>query len=102
MRKNIIYQNLGRRDFIKKAGIGVGAGVLSLQQAHSSLSSFDNPPPIEGFDDHGTDSIVNKKWIPVSNRKIRVGLVGYGVCQFAASFGFQDHPNVEVAAVSKE
>ena len=100
MRKNIIYQNLGRRDFIKKAGIGVGAGVLSLQQAHSSLSSFDNPPPIQGFDDHGTDSIVNKKWIPVSNRKIRVGLVGYGVCQFAASFGFQDHPNVEVAAVS--
>jgi predicted dehydrogenase len=100
MRKNFNYQNLGRRDFIKKAGVGVGAGVLSLQQVHSSLSSFNNPPPIQGFDDHGTESIVNKKWIPVSNRKIRVGLVGYGVCQFAASFGFQDHPNVEVAAVS--
>jgi predicted dehydrogenase len=36
----------------------------------------------------------------VSDRKIRVGLVGYGVCKFAAAFGFQDHPNVEVVAVS--
>jgi predicted dehydrogenase len=29
-----------------------------------------------------------------------VGIVGYGVCQFGAAFGFQDHPNVEVVAVS--
>jgi predicted dehydrogenase len=36
----------------------------------------------------------------VSDRKIRVGLIGYGVCKFAAAFGFQDHPNVEVVAVS--
>jgi predicted dehydrogenase len=39
-------------------------------------------------------------WTPVSDRKIRVGLVGYGVCQFSAGFGFQDHPNVTVTAVS--
>jgi predicted dehydrogenase len=39
-------------------------------------------------------------WQPVSERKIRVGIVGYGVCQFGAAFGFQDHPNVTVAAVS--
>src|SRR5262249_6329137 len=32
--------------------------------------------------------------------KIRVGIVGYGVCQFGAAFGFQDHPNVTVVAVS--
>ena len=31
---------------------------------------------------------------------MRVGLVGYGVCQFGAAFGFQNHPNVEVVAVS--
>ena len=41
-----------------------------------------------------------KVWRPVSDRKIRVGIVGYGVCQFGAAFGFQDHPNVAVAAVS--
>src|SRR6478736_4256845 len=41
-----------------------------------------------------------KVWKPVSDRKIRVGIVGYGVCQFGAAFGFQDHPNFEVVAVS--
>ena len=35
-----------------------------------------------------------------SDRKVRVGIVGYGVCRFGAAFSFQDHPNVEVAAVS--
>jgi len=41
-----------------------------------------------------------KKWEPVSDRKVRVGIVGYGVCQFGAAFGFQYHPNVEIVAVS--
>lgn len=41
-----------------------------------------------------------KPWEPVSERKVRVGIVGYGVCKFGAAFGFQDHPNVEVVAVS--
>jgi len=39
-------------------------------------------------------------WQPISDRKIRVGIVGYGVCKFGAAFGFQDHPNVEIVAVS--
>jgi predicted dehydrogenase len=29
-----------------------------------------------------------------------VGIVGYGTCRFGAKFGFEDHPNVEVVAVS--
>ena len=41
-----------------------------------------------------------KKWQPVSERKVRVGIVGYGYCKFGAKFGFQDHPNVEIVAVS--
>jgi predicted dehydrogenase len=41
-----------------------------------------------------------RKWRPVTDRKIRFGIVGYGVCRFGAAFGFQDHPNVEVVAVS--
>jgi hypothetical protein len=41
-----------------------------------------------------------KEWTPVSERKVRVGIVGYGVCRFGAAFGFQDHPNVDVVAVS--
>jgi predicted dehydrogenase len=41
-----------------------------------------------------------KTWKPISDRKVRMGIVGYGVCRFGAAFGFQDHPNVEIVAVS--
>ncbi len=37
---------------------------------------------------------------PSATAKIRVGLVGYGLCKFSAAFEFQNHPNVEVVAVS--
>ena len=56
-------------------------------------------PNIQGFDDTGSQPSQEKIW-QVSDRKVRVGLIGYGVCRFAADFGFQDHPNVEVVAVS--
>ena len=39
-------------------------------------------------------------WEPYTDRKLRVGLVGYGFCKFSAEFYFQNHPNVEVVAVS--
>mgnify|MGYP000579677813 CR=1 FL=1 len=41
-----------------------------------------------------------KVWEPVSDRKLRFGIVGYGVCRFGAAFSFQDHPNVEIVAVA--
>ncbi|MDP6775923.1 MAG: gfo/Idh/MocA family oxidoreductase, partial [Candidatus Latescibacteria bacterium] len=56
--------------------------------------------PIQGFEEAVTDTEASKDWEPVSDRKIRVGIAGYGVCRFGASFGFQDHPNVTVAAVA--
>ncbi|MBF6629478.1 MAG: twin-arginine translocation signal domain-containing protein, partial [Proteiniphilum sp.] len=92
--------SFGRRDFIRKAGIGAGTCLLGLHQARGHLAGSNASPPIQGFEDHGSGSGESKIWIPVSSRKIRVGLVGYGVCRFAAAFGFQDHPNVDVAAVS--
>ena len=54
---------------------------------------------IQGFDETDSTNHQDKVWQPVSDRKIRVGIAGYGVCRFGASFGFQHHPNVEVAAV---
>jgi len=41
-----------------------------------------------------------KTWKPVSDKKVRVGIVGFGCCKFGGAFGFQNHPNVEVVAVS--
>ncbi len=42
----------------------------------------------------------SEKWEPFTDKKIRMGLVGYGICKFSAQFEFQHHPNVEIAAVS--
>ncbi len=90
--------SFNRRNFIKLTGLGVSSGMMvfnpfgcsSNKQKQASIQGFDNTPEEE----------TSKKWVPVSDKKIRVGLVGYGVCKFSAAFGFQHHPNVEVAAVS--
>jgi len=82
MSENVIH----RRDFMGKLGkVSLGtfvAGGLSVQAVEA-----------RGKPNQGT-------WKPVSERKVRIGIVGYGVCHFGAAFGFQDHPNDEVVAVS--
>ena len=56
---------------------------------------------IQGFDfSQVNDAAASQGWQPVSDRKLRVGLVGHGYCKFASTFSFQHHPNVDVAAVS--
>jgi hypothetical protein len=56
---------------------------------------------IPGFEHETTSNSESRgQWRAVSQRKIRVGIAGYGLCQFGAKFFFQDHPNVEVAAVT--
>jgi predicted dehydrogenase len=55
---------------------------------------------IAGFDQTKTDFDRTAVWKPFSDRKVRVGLVGYGRTKFGAKFEFQHHPNVEVVAVS--
>jgi hypothetical protein len=91
-------QSFNRRNFIKITGLGVGTGIIGLNQ-FGCTNSKQKMTTIQGFDDTPAEEST-KEWIPVSDRKIRVGLVGYGVCKFSADFGFQDHPNVEVVAVS--
>ena len=90
--------SFNRRNFIKLTGLGAGAGMLSLNH-FGCTNSKQKQPAIAGFEDTPEEE-TTKEWVPVSDRKIRVGLVGYGVCKFSAAFGFQNHPNVEVVAVS--
>jgi predicted dehydrogenase len=82
MSSNPIY----RRDFLGKLGKVSLGSIMAGGLAVSKISARERKK--------------QKKWEPVSERKVRVGIVGYGVCRFGAAFGFQDHPNVEVAAVS--
>jgi hypothetical protein len=39
-------------------------------------------------------------WEPVSDRKVKVGIAGYGLCKFGATWFYQNHPNVEVVAAT--
>ena len=54
---------------------------------------------IQGFDE-SNESKTDGPWEPFSDKKVRVGIAGYGVCTFGAVFSFQDHPNVEVVAAT--
>lgn len=55
---------------------------------------------IKGFDQTETDYDKTARWTPFTDRKVRVGIVGHGVCKFGLQFGLQHHPNVELVAVS--
>ncbi|RTZ93575.1 MAG: hypothetical protein DSY92_00170 [Planctomycetota bacterium] len=82
-----------RRSFIHSVGLGITA--LGL-----TGTTLGQEKPIQDFDDTAAKADSSKEWKPVSDRKIRVGIVGYGACRFGAAFSFQEHPNVTVAAVS--
>lgn len=88
-----------RRSFLRDVGLASFATAAS-----SSLigNAFAAEPDASVLGEAGVKTAERPKgpWQPVSDRKIRVGIVGFGVCQFGAQFGFQDHPNVTVAAVS--
>lgn len=91
-----------RRSFLRLAGFATAT--IGLQQMGCSKGRKANKPsgtdiPIQGFERSAEESS-SSGWVPVSDRKIRVGIVGYGVCKFGADFGFQNHPNVNIIAVS--
>ena len=71
-----------RRSFLGQFGIG-SLGTMMAVDLTAQVQAAEPPKPQR-----------------VSDRKIRLGIVGYGVCKMGAAFGFQDHPNVEVIAVS--
>ena len=75
-----------RRRFLETLGIGSFGAITAGDFAARTLAAEQANP--------------DNKWKPVSDRKIRFGIVGYGVCRFGAAFGFQNHPNVEIVAVS--
>lgn len=106
---NKINSNLTRRNFIQNIGLGAAAvGAFSLT---SCIDGNDLPKDSEGnvipgFGKEGNKhskqpvAETTKVWQSKSDRKIRVGIAGYGLCQFGATFFYQNHPNVEVVAAT--
>lgn len=83
--------NISRKNFFIGSLVTAAAG--SLGAAPQPIGK------IQGFDESGESKTVGP-WQPFSDRKVRVGIAGYGVCTFGATFFFQDHPNVEVVAAA--
>ena len=88
-----------RRSFLGTLGLG-SLGAIAADRLLTTAEAQQPGAEILGAGGVKTSDRPRKAWQPHSDRKIRVGIVGYGVCQFGAAFGFQDHPNVAVAAVS--
>jgi predicted dehydrogenase len=82
-----------RRSFLRRAVVGSAA--VAVTQRFSGQEKV-----VQGFERAPLPADLSKDWKPISDRKLRVGIVGYGFCKFGADFGFQDHPNVEIVAVS--
>ena len=80
-----------RRSFLTVSAAVSGSSMIRFAQAAEG---------IPGFDQTKTDYDTAKVWKPFSDRKVRVGIVGHGVCQFGLQFSLQHHPNVELVAVS--
>jgi len=87
-----MHDSTTRRSFLQAAGFGAAALGSAIARAEEK--------PIQGFEKAPENPDASKGWQPVSDRKVRVGIVGYGVCKFGAAFSFQDHPNVQIVAVS--
>ena len=89
-------------------------GIMGAAGAAWGLSGLAAPrgleaawPPVDaggqvipGFESAPPQTAPDGPWQPFSDRKIRVGIAGYGLCQFGAQWGFQNHPNVEIVAVT--
>lgn len=96
-----ITNSSSRRFFLRSVGMGTLA--LGLHQVSCSVGKHIQTagnPAIQGFEKIVENPNASNEWVSISDRKIRVGIVGFGTSRFGAAFGFQDHPNVEVVAVS--
>jgi len=85
---------LSRRTFFQTTA-AAALTARTLAQAQQTQA-----PKIAGFDETNAGKVKAAAWTPFSDRKVKVGIAGYGVCKFGASFGFQNHPNVEVVAAT--
>ncbi|MFK5972492.1 MAG: Gfo/Idh/MocA family oxidoreductase [Flavobacteriaceae bacterium] len=102
--------DLTRRNFIQNIGVGAAAvGTFSLTSCGGGINNLPKDSDgnvIPGFGKAGnkqSNQAVTKStdvWQSKSDRKIRVGIAGYGLTKFGASFFYQNHPNVKVVAAT--
>lgn len=100
--------NLNRRRLLK--GFGVGAAAIGSLGMVNPLRADGLPRDGEGnvIPGFGEDDLHTRreitqnagKWVKKSDRRIKVGIAGQGLCSFGGAFFYQNHPNVEVVAAT--
>ncbi len=99
--ENLQQTGISRRGFLH--GIGGTAAFLGMAgnvEAAKEAPKDADGKVIPGFEKTKDDPNAAKGWKSVSDRKIKVGIAGYGLCKFGAAFFYQNHPNVEVVAAT--
>ena len=85
-----------RRRFLQLAG----ASAAALNFGSSAIAK-DNPKVIQGFEKAARDPDASKGWKPdLRPQNSRRAWLAMAFASSRRAFGFQDHPNVEVVAVS--
>lgn len=101
--ENLEQAGLSRRGFLHgMSGMGafLGMGGLTGHAAAAEAPKDADGKVIPGFEKGQDDPNAAKGWQQVSDRKIRVGIAGYGLCKFGGAFFYQNHPNVDVVAAT--
>ena len=88
---------IGRRNFIL-TGLAAGAAGAAFAAEGPKTKPVDLKK-IEGFNESFEEK-TEGAWQPYSDRRVRVGIAGFGVCRFGAQFMFEQHPNCEVVAAT--
>jgi len=101
--ENLERVGMSRRGLLQ--GVGGASAFLGMAGLAGQAGAQDAPQDadgkvIPGFEEGQGDPNAAKGWQSVSDRKVRVGIAGYGLCQFGAAFFYQNHPNVEVVAAT--
>ena len=83
---------ISRRGFLGAgSALFAATGLAQARKEHAKQGDFD---------DLYAGELDGCEWTPFSDKKVRVGIAGEGVCNFGSAFAYQDHPNVEVVAVT--
>ena len=88
--------NISRRGFV-----GAGAALFAAAGYRSVMGAGKDDKVIQGFDEKDAGKLAAAPYVPFSEKKVRVGIAGEGVCNFGSAFAYQVHPNAEVVACAE-